>query len=34
MEHLFNPPIASYPTKYRVCPRIMVHLLLNVENVS
>ena len=34
MEHLFNPPIASYPTKDRVRPCIMVHLHLNVKNVS
>lgn len=34
MEHLFNPPIASYPTKYPVSPGIMIHLYVNVENVS
>jgi len=34
MEHLLKPPIASYLTKNPVYLGIVIHLNINVENVS
>ena len=34
IEHLLQPPIASYPTKYRICFCVMIHLSFCVAYVS